>query len=319
MTFDDELEDLFARPGVEGLSLAVMVMIGGNVVAERYGVQPADLFQPERRIDANTALTSWSMAKSITHAAIGIAVEEGLIELDAPAAVPGWKGTDKEAITLLDLLEMRSGLHFVEDYVDDATSNCLEMLFGSGADDHAGYAAALPLEHPPGTVWNYASGSTNIICRVLGEAVGGGEQGMRKFLTTRLFSPAGMASADPVFDPAGTFVGSSYVYATARDFARFGELYRNDGVSEGRRVLPEGWTDHARHRIALDLESGFGYGRHWWTWPQYPGAFGAHGYEGQFCVVVPDRELVLVHLGKTTAELRPRLVERLHRVITLAG
>lgn len=318
MTFEDELEAMFTRPAGEGLSLAAVLMISGDVVAERYGVQPADLFQPGRMVDAATTLTSWSMAKSITHAVVGIAVEEGLVELDAPAPVPGWKGTDKEPITLLDLLEMRSGLHFVEDYVDDSASNCLEMLFGAGADDHAAYAAALPLEHPPGTVWNYASGSTNIICRIVGEAVGGGAKGMRKFLSARLFSPAGMASADPVFDAAGTFVGSSYVYATARDFARFGELYRNDGVSDGRRVLPQGWTDHARHQIAFDPESGFGYGRHWWTWPEYEGAFGAHGYEGQFCIIVPDRELVLVHLGKTMAEPRPRLVERLRRLIALA-
>lgn len=319
MTFDDELEAMFTRPSDEGVSLAVVAMVGGEVVAERYGVQPADLLQPERAVDAETTLTSWSMAKSITHAAVGIAVEEGLVALDSPAPVPGWKGTDKEAITLLDLLEMRSGLHFVEDYVDDTTSNCLDMLFGTGAADHAGYAAALALEHVPGTVWNYSSGSTNIICRILGEAVGGGEQGMRRFLTTRLFSPAGMASADPVFDAAGTFVGSSYVYATARDFARFGELYRNDGLSGGQQVLPQGWRDHARHQIAFDPETGFGYGRHWWTWQEPPGAFGAHGYEGQFCVVVPDRELVLVHLGKTTAELRPRLLERLHRLIALVG
>lgn len=316
-SLEAELESLFRRPAEHGVSLAAVVMIGGEVVAERYGVQPANDFGGERRaVDADTPLVSWSMAKSITHAAVGLAVGEGLVDVDAPAPVPGWQGTDKERITLLDLLEMRPGLHFVEDYEDAGVSNCLEMLFGDGRDDHAAYAAALPLEHEPGAVWNYSSGTTNIVCRVLGEAVGG-EQAMRTFLTSRLFSPAGMASADPVFDPAGTFVGSSYVYATARDFARFGELYRNDGTVGGQQVLPAGWVDHARRSVATDPESGFGYGRHWWLWPQYRDAIAAHGYEGQYTVVVPDRELVLVHLGKTPASVRPVVVEALHRLIAL--
>ncbi len=103
------------------------------------------------------------MAKSITHAAVGILVLDGLLDVGAPAAVPEWIGTDKEPITVLDLLEMRSGLRFVEDYVDDQTSNCIEMLFGDSGPSHAAYAAALPLDHPIGSVWNYSSGTTNIV------------------------------------------------------------------------------------------------------------------------------------------------------------
>ena len=316
---EGELADLFNRAPELGVSLAAVVTVGGELVAERYGTQPATMFSPESAVRADTPLVSWSTAKSITHAAIGVAAMSGLIEVEGRAPVPGWEGTEKEAITILDLLEMRSGLHFIEDYVDSAGSNCLEMLFGSGADDMAAYAAQQPLEHPPASVWNYSSGSTNILCRVLGDAVGGGEKAMRRFLGTTLFGPTGMASADPVFDPAGTFIGSSYVYATARDFARFGELYRNDGISNGQRVLPEGWTDHARTQIATDPETGFGYGRHWWTWPDMPGSLAAHGYEGQFTIVMPDRELVVVHLGKTAADARPVLVEHLRRIIAAAS
>ena len=110
----------------------------------------------------------------------------------------------------------------------------------------AAYAAALPLTRRPGSTWNYSSGTTNIICRIIGDVIGGGREGMETFLHDRLFEPAGMHSAIPKFDTSGTFVGSSYVYATARDFAKFGELYRNDGVADGRRVLPAGWRDHAR-------------------------------------------------------------------------
>ena len=116
----DQIDSMFDRPDSEGVSLALVIQQAGEVVAERYGTQPANVFEPARPLDADSTLISWSMAKSITHAAVGILVRDGLIDVDAPAAVPEWAGTDKEAITVLDLLEMRSGLRFVEDYVDDA-------------------------------------------------------------------------------------------------------------------------------------------------------------------------------------------------------
>jgi len=301
------------------MSLALVVLKCGEVVAERYGTQPDTIFGSGGPVDEATPLISWSTAKSITHAAVGLLVAEGALDLDAPAPVPSWRGTDKERITLLDLLEMRPGLRFVEDYVDDEVSHCIDMLFGAGQADHAGYAAALPLDHEPGTVWNYSSGTTNIICRIIGDSVGGGEAGMRDFLRDRLFAPAGMTSARPSFDAAGTFVGSSYVHATARDFGRFGELYLHDGLADGRRVLPEGWADHGRTFVAHDpadnVPAGFDYGRHWWMWPEYPGSIAAHGYEGQYIIVVPDRELVVVHLGKTDSTVRHLLVERLDALI----
>jgi CubicO group peptidase (beta-lactamase class C family) len=128
-----------------------------------------------------------------------------------------------------------------------------------------------------------------------------------------------MQSAEPRFDDAGTWVGSSYVDATARDFARFGELYRNDGIVDGDRILPEGWVDHGRTFVAHDpadgVPGGFDYGRHWWMWPEFPGSIAAHGYEGQYIVVVPDRELVVVHLGKTDAAVRPALIAQLHELV----
>jgi len=141
---------------------------------------------------------------------------------------------------------------------------------------------------------------------------------MEAFLGDRLFGPVGMGSAIPKFDDAGDFVGSSYVYATARDFARFGELYRHDGVTAaGQRILPEGWSVHARGFSALDPENGCEYGRHWWMWPEIPGSLACHGHEGQYIVIVPDRELVVVHLGKTpseaSADLRARVREMVQR------
>ena len=142
---------------------------------------------------------------------------------------------------------MRPGLEWVEDYVDDSVSHCIDMLFGSGQDDMAAYAAALPLIHVPGSTWNYSSGTTNIVCRIIGDVVGGGREGVEQFLRRAIVRTRRHAQRQsPSSTRSGTFIGSSYVYATARDFAKFGELYRNDGVVDGRRVLPAGWNDHAR-------------------------------------------------------------------------
>ena len=317
------VDAVFERPDDQGVSLAMVVLHRGEIVAERYGIAPATPFSPAEALDASSPLISWSTAKSITHAAVGILVGDGRLDLGAPAPVPEWRDTAKADITLLDLLEMRPGLRFVEDYVDGATSHCISMLFGDGAADHAAYAAALPLDHPPGTCWNYSSGTTNIITQILGEVVGGGRPGMEAFLRDRLFGPVGMDSAVARFDEAGTWVGSSYVYATARDFARFGRLYLDDGVAgSGTRVLPDGWVDHGRTFVAHDAESddagapgGFDYGRHWWMWRHYPGSLAAHGYEGQYIVIVPDRDLVVVHLGKTPADQRHHVVGRLVELI----
>ena len=302
------LGEMFAEDAAHGHSLAALATIDGEVVLERYGVHPDTAFGPGEPVTADSTLISWSMAKSITHAAVGILVDGGHLDLSAPAPVPSWAGTDKERITLQQLLDMRSGLLFVEDYVDGGVSHVIDMLFGSGQDDVAAYAAALPLEHEPGSTWNYSSGTTNIVARIVGDVVGGGRDGMESFLRDRVFAPAGMHSAIPKFDAAGTFVGSSFVYATARDFARFGELYRRDGLGpDGQRVLPAGWAEHARTLSASDPETGFEYGAHWWMWPRFPGSLACHGYEGQFTLVVPDRGLVLVHLGKVPAERRPLL------------
>ena len=311
----DLVEPLFAAGAEHGVTLAVVVMIDGRVVHERYGTSPANPFQEAAAVTADTPLLSWSMAKSITHAAIGIAAADGLLDVDAPAAVASWRDTAKAEITLRQLLAMRSGLAFVEEYEDGVDSDCLEMLFGAGADDMAAYAAAKDLIHPPGTAWNYSSGTTNIVCRVLGDALAAVGQDVSTFLAERLFRPAGMSSATITLDRAGTFVGSSYVHATATDFARFGELYRTGGELGGRRILDASWVAGAATFSAVDPDNGLHYGQHWWMFPQHPGSIAAVGYEGQYTLVVPERRLTLVHLGKVPAETRPLLLAQLDRIV----
>lgn len=271
-----------------GLSLATVVVHGGRIVAERYGPQTAP----------DTPLISWSTAKSITHALVGIEVGRGRIDLRSPAAVPEWADPSdpRHAITLEHMLGMSDGLAFVEDYVDDTVSDVIEMLFGAGRHDVAHFAADRPLAAAPGTLWNYSSGTTNIVTRLLGTTP--------ESIRMDLFEPIGMASATAGFDDAGTFIGSSFVYATARDFARFALLYLRDGCWRGARLLPEGWVDHARTPAPACAAGD--YGAHWWIAPASPwGTFFAQGYEGQYIVCVPALDLVVVRLGKSTAGQRP--------------
>lgn len=326
------LDELFGRDPAEGTTAAVVAVRRGEVVVERYGQRPADDLRPASTITDESTLLSWSIAKSITHAAVGILVGDGDLDPSAPAPVPEWSGTDRAGITLDHLLEMRSGLGFVEDYVDGAVSDCIEMLFSGEHPSFAHFAATRPSVAAPGSTFSYSSGTTNIVARIVGDVVvrragldpdAGAEArsaAVADFLRTRLFGPAGMGSAVAEFDDAGDFVGSSYVYATARDFARFGELYRCGGVApDGGRILPAGWVEHGTDAVSHDPESGFGYGRHWWRWPAFPGSFAAHGYQGQFVVVVPDAEIVIVHFGATDIAYSRPLTMRLARLAQALG
>ena len=299
---DDVLDRAFhVNPNPElALSLAFVAIQGGRIVAERYGTTAG----------AHTRLISWSTAKSVTQAALGIAVRDGLVDLDELPVAPEWADPEdpRHAITLGDLLAMRSGLEFNEDYVDAEGSHCLEMLFGSGAEDMAAYAAAQRLAHEPDTVWNYSSGTTNIISRRIGQALTDRPGGIDAFLQDELFDPLGMSSAQTKLDPAGTWTGSSYLYATARDFAKFGYLYLRNGWWEGRQLISEDWVRRARTERSLEPEDPFlGYSEQWWTWHDEHETFAAQGYEGQLIAVVPDLDLVLVRLGKTPVAHRPAL------------
>jgi CubicO group peptidase (beta-lactamase class C family) len=303
------LDEVFDEAGPLASTFAVVVVHRGAVVAERYAGALEHFDRPPTPVTAETPLLSWSMAKSVLHAAVGILVGEGRLVLDAPAPVPEWAdpGEPRHAITLRQLLAMRDGLDFVEDYEDDRTSDVIEMLFGRGQADMAHFAADRPLAAPPGTRFSYSSGTSNIVSGVVARTVGAGEPYAR-FLHSRLFAPIGMTSADPELDEAGTWVGSSYLRATARDWARFGLLYLRDGVWAGRRVLPEGWVDYARTWVSVDPEDDSPYGAHWWgVAGDSRGTFRASGYEGQSVTVCPALDLVVVRLGKTPLAREPLL------------
>ena len=274
---------------------AVVVVQGGRLLLERYG--------PEHGPDA-TCL-SWSKAKSLTHALVGIVVGDGRLDISDPAPVAEWRtpGDPRGAITTDQLLRMSSGLKFDEVYEVDKPSDTIEMMWGSGKDSVAHNAADQPLIHPPGTFFSYSSGTTNIICRILADMTGLRGEAFGDFMRERLFEPLGMKTPIPRFDPAGTFIGSSFCFTSARDFARFGLLYLRDGVWDGRRILPPGWVDYARTPTFQQPGVTDGpYGAHWWLGLGGPGSFSANGHEGQFTVLAPDLDLVVVRHGRTSTD-----------------
>jgi CubicO group peptidase (beta-lactamase class C family) len=302
------LAHAFDDDGPLATTYAVVVVHRGRLVAERYGGQLPHFDRPPDPVTAESALLSWSMAKSMLHAVVGLLVGEGRLDLDAPVDVALWAdpADPRHAITLRQLLAMRDGLDFVEDYVDERVSDVIEMLFGAGQEDMAHFAADRPLAAAPGTRFNYSSGTSNIVSSVVARAVGAGAP-YTTFLRRRLFGPLGMRSAEPELDPTGVWVASSYLRATARDFARFGLLYLRDGVWDGARLLPEGWVDYGRTMVSDDPEDG-PYGAHWWgVAGDGRGTFRASGYEGQSITICPTHDLVVVRLGKTPAPHYPDL------------
>jgi hypothetical protein len=295
-----------ARPETEGgdeaaphrirATKAVVVVKDGRLVAERYapGTGPA------------TPMLSWSMGKSVTAALVGAAILEGRLALGAPAPVPEWQepGDPRRAITLDQLLRMSSGLAFEERF--GPTDDLPRMLFT--AADTGGYAARQPLAAPPDTRWSYSSGTSNLVARILRDVLGGDLASRTRWARERLFDPAAMTSAFLESDAAGTWIGSSFAFMTARDWARFGELHRLDGIWDGRRLLPEGWTRTVTTPTRAAPDGC--YGAHWWlnsgslrhpdcdVWPEVPAdAFAARGHSGQYVVVVPSERLVVVRLG----------------------
>lgn len=315
-----DLESLMASAfdpaGPQQQTYAVAIVHHGRLVFERYDGLLAQWDKPGKPVTVDTPLLSWSMAKSILHAVVGLLVAEGRLDLDAPAPVPEWQDPydPRSAITLQHLLDMRDGLDFTEQYEDAETSDVMQMLFGSGQKDMAAFAADRLLAAPPGTRFSYSSGTSNIISGIVAREVGPGEP-YRRFLVDRIFTPLGMSSAKVTFDDAGSWVAASYAYATARDYARFGLLYLRDGVWRDRRMLPEGWVDAGRAPRSVDPDDGDLYGSHWWSRHSPYGTFWAAGHEGQFIDICPALDLVLVRMGRTDADHSDALKEWRTRVI----
>ncbi len=292
------LEWAFSEPAssLPRRTRAIVVVYKGHLVAERYA--PG--------FTKDTRLIGWSMTKSVINALVGILVKQGKVSLSDPVPIPEWQRASdpRRKITLEQLLRMTSGLRFDEDYGNPLADVTYMLL---GVPDAAAFAAGKRIEAEPGSRWSYSSGTTNIIAYAIRKLVG--ESDYLEFPRRAFFDRIGMTSAVMETDASGTFVGSSFMYATARDWARFGLLYLRDGVWLGERILPEGWVAFTRTPTPAALERQ--YGAHFWlsipegnrcatgTRPLPGDAFHAIGHEGQFVTVIPSRELVLVRLGFT--------------------
>jgi CubicO group peptidase (beta-lactamase class C family) len=296
------LAALLADPVLAGPGMRALVVVHrGRIIAERYG----------QGFDAATPLLGWSMTKTVTAALVGTLVRDGRFDIARNGLFPPWAGDARRAITQGELLSMSSGLAFDEEYGD--VTDVTRMLYLE--PDMAAFAAGKPLAEPVGSHFNYSSGSSVLLARLWQDAAPAAPLDWPR---TQLFGPLGMRSAVMEADARGTFVGSSYLYATGRDWARFGQLLLQDGQWRGHALLPAGWvrwmTTPSR---AAPTE--YGQGQIWMHGPrgglplgQDPdAAYGLpadavwlRGHDGQFVTIVPSRELVVVRLGLTPSRLK---------------
>jgi CubicO group peptidase (beta-lactamase class C family) len=280
---------------------AVVVVHNGRVIAERYA--------PGYAID--TQVIGWSATKSVTNALIGILVRQGRLSVEGPAPIAAWANPKdpRHAISIDNLLRMNSGLD-IGDSLTARASTAFDpsayMVFG--VRDMAAFAEQAPLKAAPGTEWNYTNGNTLLLSKIIRDRTGGDAASVLAFVRRELFDKLGMRHVTLEFDAAGTPIGSSHMLASARDWARFGLLYLNDGVVAGERLLPPGWVDYSAAPTPGSEQ--YGYAAGFWTnrgdgeGQSYriargipADAFFARGAMGQYVIVVPSQHLVVARFG----------------------
>ncbi|HWZ72363.1 MAG TPA: serine hydrolase, partial [Casimicrobiaceae bacterium] len=289
---DQVLKDAkLAGPGAR----AIVVVDHGRIVGERYAAG----FAP------TTPLLGWSMTKTVMAGVIGMLIKDGKLFLDQDGF---WTGHDgRERIRLKDLLAMSSGLKWNEAY--GAVSDVTGMLYLQ--PDMAAFARSPPLAHPPGEAWLYSSGTAVILSRIAQNAQAE-PQDLASLINVRLFGPIGITTATIEQDEHGTLVGSSYMYATARDWARYGQFLLQDGTWQGQELLPTGYV--AMMATPVPASHGqYGMGQTW-LWGSDavtpgvnpdaafgipPDTFWMSGHDGQSVCIVKSRQLVIVRLGLT--------------------
>ena len=321
------LDDIFTAQGV-GETRAVVVMANGKLAAERYA--PG--------YDKDTRFVSWSMAKTVTGVLIGMLVSDGLLALDKPAPVPLWQrpGDPRAEITLRHLLQMRSGLRHTEAGDPPYESSEVRMLFLDGRDNMARWASEQPLEAEPGKMFEYASNTSVILADIAARALTASDkpEARRKavadYLQQRLFGPLGMTSMVPEFDASGTLVGGSLMHATARDWAKLGEMLRLKGRAPGgEQLVPQRWVE----AMVTPSPASPHYGFQTWLNREVPGSepsehplfpdrapkslFSLIGHMGQYVLVSPEQRVTLVRLGHSDSAERPVMLQQAADVLEL--
>jgi CubicO group peptidase (beta-lactamase class C family) len=291
---ETEKEQIVALAFDENKSIAVkktralLVLHRDSLILEEYA----------KGVNANTMLLGWSMTKSIVNALVGILSLQNKISINDKSLFKSWTDNRKN-ISVNDLLHMKSGLKWNENYA--TVSEATIMLFGS--EDMPKYASSRELEEQK---WYYSSGTSNLLSGVIRSKFKGLEE-YHHFPYNNLFKPLGMENSLIETDEAGNFIGSSYMYATAKDWLRFGRLYLKDGVWQGKRILPQGWV---KYTATEELSSNGKYGAHFWlnknrtSYPDCPDdLFVADGYQGQYVVIIPSKDLVIVRLGLSDIDM----------------
>jgi len=271
------------KPGA--VTTAVLIASHGKLIAERY--RPG--------FGVHAGYRTWSTSKSLASALLAIAAKQGVIDLDAPLDIPEWSypGDPRQAITHKQLLWMSSGLY-------SGGPNTYAVYFGG--EDVISAVTTTALQVAPGTRWQYANNDTLLLLRELRYKLGDDLKYLR-FPYDELLHPLGMYHTRMEVDHLGNFVGSSQTYTTARDLMRFGLLLADDGVWNGKRLLPEGWVRFAATPAPTHppVAGEWGYGAQFWLLDQMPGVppgtFTTAGNKGQFVTVVPGRDLVIVRTG----------------------
>lgn len=291
------VEEAFAEPGEtkNRRTRAIIVIYDGQIIAEKYA----------EGFDKNTRQLGWSMAKSVTNSLIGILVRDGKLSLNDAAPFEEWKNDKRSAITINNLMQMSSGLRWEENY--SKPSDATNMLFKS--KDAGLLASHSPYESEPGKVFEYSSGTSNMLAWIIRHSVG--DSAYYAFASERLFKKTGMHSMILEPDAGGTFVGSSYAFATPRDWGRFGLLFLNDGMFNGERILPEGWSEYSS--TPCEGAPIGEYGAQFWlnagsktdvvkrVYPDVPpDLYWADGYEGQNVFILPSKDLVVVKLSQSS-------------------
>jgi len=266
---------------------AVVVIYKGELIAEKY--------DKALGISQDTRIWGWSMSKSIMNAMAGVLTKQGKLDVNAVAPVPQWLNDRRRDITINDLMHMSSGLKWDEDYSD--VSSATNMLYRSA--DCYKVAIDVPYQKKPGTEWKYSSGTSNILSGIMRTLIGN-DQVYHEFPYREILNKIGISSMIFETDAAGNFVGSSYSYATARDWARFGLLYYYDGIWKGDTILPKGWVNYTRTPATASKGE---YGAQFWLnrskkLPDVPeDMYSCNGHRGQRIFIIPSRNLVVVRLG----------------------
>ena len=285
----DEATDAAFADGAPDRVRAVVIVHQGAIVYERYSPSATD--------GPDVVMPSYSMAKSVASALIGVLVRDGELELEQAAPVAEWHADPEDpraAITVGQMLHMSTGMEW-SDGLDAGTS--MSALVAS--PDAAGYAAAQELTWEPGERFEYNSGTSTLLARIVGDVAGEDPGDMRAFMEAELFDVIGMDPIETQFDDAGTWMGAFSADTTTRGYAKFGLLHLRGGQWDGVQILPEAWVDFVRTPSPTNPE----YGGHWWLDITRPGMFHAIGIRGNVITVDPAHDLVIVQLGTVPGPL----------------